>query len=355
MKVTVEVTEVQNGVSEKDGRDPIRYARLLGHNATTGKFVRAVCYNEVADAMLAHLASNSMPNESISSLRPMFEFEGEWRDAFDKKLDKKIYSLRVDKFTPVTGPSMENVRTKKGANDSLARAAKAYGAGDIHDAYLVLEEFVARIAHQPRPSETNDASVTPPADEAPEERAARRYRQSDARRDMRVPGAEAAKPSAAPETKPEEPAVVGIAAELVDARIDASAKSPDVDGASRPDAVATETAAEPVPDAAESPAGEADVVFGADEPATDAGPEVRETQAQDAAVTEAPRQARPAERPQLPARPAAAQRPAPAAAPTAPSMPPRVPPRFARPAPRVAPRVAAPQTAQEPADDGVKP
>lgn len=227
MKIVMEIAKFEHGTytpRPKEGQDaasPESWLRLVGRpvpekgaEAPEARWLRAISYRGVADALKGKLGEITIDGDKVAGFRLIVELEGEWKSRV--KDGKTVQSFEVSKFELRTGPSVELSRLRRDADAKLAEASATADAGDLASAYRALEEFVSSIALR-SPSVGAETQVS--AENGPEERALKAFAKADgkplseARREEAKPAVEA---SAEPESaKAQAEAVVDAPVEPV--------------------------------------------------------------------------------------------------------------------------------------------
>ncbi len=364
-KLTLEVEKVEKGTFQR-GESEVAYLRAMGKGLPNGRWVTSVFFGPTAEALLKQLQAGAAPGEGPADRRPIVEAEGEFKERprpprAGETAPRTERYFNAQTFNVLSGPSVELEKTRRMGAVALKSAEKHLKAGDVQEAYLALERFVAETTRMPRPSVEMDPDVAvEPADDAkgPEEKAEERFEAMDRRRAGAVEAAPAQPSEASPradvpaegqdapevaaDAEPQapvgepavadaeaaEPAMPDPASVAPSAESQAETAAEPVEGArAEPTEAGAATEADLVPEAAGEPSApvaseagaEDDVVFGADEsqepsasaaaPAPVADAASKEAEPAPAAAADAPAQpAGPSTvagaRPAMPARPA---------------------------------------------------
>lgn len=233
--LVLEVAGIEGGTFQKEGKGPdVPYLRVWGYALPNGRWASTISYGDRATALHAELKAGAAPGEAPEDRHPVIKAEGAWterRRPGEDGAERVQRSFRVDKFEILTGPALELQKQRRQGAKALKDAGKALKGGELMQAYLMLEAYVARVARAPQPSvemgpaalpEAGALSESEASGPAPEETALARYAEIDAKRLGRVP--EASVPEA-----PSEPASVRAEADTADPALPAEtvAESPE--------------------------------------------------------------------------------------------------------------------------------
>lgn len=186
MKIVMEIGKFEHGTYNpkvKDGQQPTveTWLRLMGRpvpdegaEATESRWVRAISYKRVAEALKHALGELTYDGDKIGALRVIVDLEGEWKTK--TTADKVIKSFEIHKFEIRTGPSVELARLRRDADVKLAEAGAAKAGGDLSSAYLALESFVAGIALR---APGVEGSMQVSMENGPEEQALKAFARAD--------------------------------------------------------------------------------------------------------------------------------------------------------------------------------
>lgn len=186
MYLSIEATDIETGV-----RNDKRWARLTGVDKKN-RVASAVCFDDVAEAIVRQIANVVSNGETLKSRRVIVNFDGDWRDGKTFVKDGKEITPRrffAKSFQIPEGPALERIRIQRDSLKLVERAEALREKGRLEEAYALVAEYVAELAGVPLDlADINQADQADDEDfghrdEAtasdPEARAARHFARTD--------------------------------------------------------------------------------------------------------------------------------------------------------------------------------